>query len=215
MDAGVVALMQQAAFTYGGRYITDPEQVLAIIKETATKIGDPTITGDGRVPISDGSLTGGAETSLPATGDTYDLVDVYKVIQEVKALFTGTVSNADTNNTIATATTVPDLNGTADYTETGNIGTDGLNQVGANDVDLYKVVLDETGSLSAALSQTSGGTDFTATLRVFNSSGESDCRCQRHIVGGISHHHHRNGQPIACGNLLHRCQQRGQCCLRY
>ncbi len=169
--AGTVALMQQAAYVYGGQYITDPEEVLAIIKQTATVIGDPTIPGDGRVPISDGELTGGSEESLPGTGDSYDLVNVYAAIQEVKALFTGTISNADTNNTITTATKVPDLNGTADDTESGDIGTDGLNQVGANDVDLYEVTLDETGTLTAALSQTSGGTAFTATVRLFNSSG--------------------------------------------
>jgi hypothetical protein len=46
-----------------------------------------------------------------------------------------------------------------------------LNDVGADDVDLYKVTLDETGSLSAGLSQPSGGSAFTATLRIFNSSG--------------------------------------------
>jgi hypothetical protein len=169
--AGTVALMQQAAYTYGGRYITDPEEVLAIIKQTATVIGDPTIAGDGRVPIEDGELTGGAEESLPGTGDDYDLVNVYAAVQEVKALFTGTISNADTNNTISTATSVPELNGTSDEIEAGNIGTDGLNQVGANDVDLYEVTLSETGTLTAALTQTSGGTAFIASLRLFNSAG--------------------------------------------
>ncbi len=169
--AGTVALMQQAAYTYGGRYITDPEEVLAIIKQTATVINDTTVSTDGRVPISNGQLTGGSEQSLPGTNASYDLVNVYAAVKEVRALFTGTISNADTNNTIATATTVPDLNGTADFTNNGNIGTDGLNQVGANDVDLYQINLQETGSLTALLSQPSGGTAFTATLRVFNSSG--------------------------------------------
>ena len=169
--SGVVALMQQAALTYGGRYITDPEEVLAIIKETSDVIQDPTIAGDGRVPISDGSLTGGSEEALPGTGASYDRVNVFKAIQEVQALFTGTISNADTNNTIATATTVPTLDGTSDFTESGNIGTDGLNQVGANDVDVFQVVLSETGSLTAALSEPSGGTAFTASLRLFDSTG--------------------------------------------
>jgi hypothetical protein len=170
--SGLVALMQQAAYTYGGRYITDPQEVLRIIQETSDVIQDPVSNyGDERVPISDGELTGGAAESLPGTGDTYDRVNVFKAIQAVQALFTGTVSNAPTNNTIASATVVPDLNGTADYTESGDIGTDGLNDVGPNDVKVYEVVLDETGSLTASLSQTSGGTAFTATLRIFNSSG--------------------------------------------
>ncbi len=170
--SGLVALIQQAAYVYGGQYISNPEEVLAIIKQTATTIEDPESNyGDTRVPISDGELTGGSSEPLPGTGDTFDLVNVYQAIQEVKALFTGAISTADTNNTIATATAVPDLNGTADYTETGNIGTDGLNNVGADDVDLYSVTLDETGSLTLTLSQPSGGTAFTSALRLFNSSG--------------------------------------------
>jgi subtilisin family serine protease len=170
--SGVVALIQQAAYVYGGQYISNPEEVLAIIKQTATTIQDPESNyGDTRVPISDGELTGGSSEALPGTGDNFDLVNAYQAIQEVKALYTGTISTADTNNTIATATAVPDLNGTSDYNETGNIGTDGLNNVGANDVDLYTVTLDETGSLTATLSATSGGTDFTAAIRLFNSSG--------------------------------------------
>jgi hypothetical protein len=89
----------------------------------------------------------------------------------VQALFTGAISNADTDNTIATAIVVPDINGTQSFNESGNIGTDGLNQVGPNDVDLYEVVLDETGTLTAALGPASGGTSFTATVRLFDSTG--------------------------------------------
>lgn len=168
---GLVALMQQAAMVYGGQYITDPNEILTIIKDTATSISDPTIAGDGRVPISNGQLTGGSEQTLPGTGDTYDLVDVYKAIQEVKALFTGTTSNADTNNEISDAIVVTPLNGTQNFTESGNIGTDGLNNVGANDVDLYKITLQETGTFTATLADASGGTAFTASLRLFDSNG--------------------------------------------
>jgi subtilisin family serine protease len=169
--AGLVALMQQAAYTYGGQYITDPQEVLNIIKQTSDVIQDPNVAGDTRVPISNGQLTGGASQALDGTGDSYDRVNVYKAIQAVQALFSGTISNADTNNTIATATSVPALDGTADYTESGVIGSDGLNDVGANDVDLYEVTLSETGTLSAILADTNGGTAFTADVRLFNSSG--------------------------------------------
>lgn len=169
--AGLVALMQNAAYTYGGRYITNPQEVLNIIKQTSDVIPDPTIAGDGRVQISNGQLVSNTVYSLPGTGDSYDRVNVYKAIQAVKALFTGTVSNADTDNTTATATVVPDLNGTAVFTESGSIGTDGLNQVGPNDVDVYKLVLDSPGTFSAALSLPSGGTAFTASLRFFDASG--------------------------------------------
>jgi hypothetical protein len=171
--AGLVALMQDAAFTFGGRYITNPQQVLDIIKATADVIQDPTLAGDGRVPISNGQLTSSTVSPLPGTGDSYDRVNVYKAIQAVKSLFTGTISNADTDNTTATATAVPDLNGTAVFTENGSIGTDGLNQVGTNDVDLYKLVLDSPGTLSGTLSQPNGGTAFTASLQLFDSAGNS------------------------------------------
>ena len=146
--SGLVALMQQAAMVYGGRYITDPAEILSILQATATNIGDPTVAGDGRVPISNGELTGGAEQPLPGTNQNYSLVDAYTAIQDVKQLFTGTASNADTNNMISDAIAITSLNGTASYTERGNIGTDGLNDVGANDVDLYKITLQETGTLS-------------------------------------------------------------------
>jgi Subtilase family/Calx-beta domain/Bacterial pre-peptidase C-terminal domain len=169
--AGVVALMQNAAFVYGGRYITDPNEILTIIKQTATVITDATVTTDGRVPITNGQLDSTTTSPLPGTGDQYDLVNVFKAIQEVQALFTGATSNADIDNTIATAIVVPDINGTQSFNESGNIGTDGLNQVGSNDIDLYEVTLSETGSFAAALGPTSGGTSFIATLRLFDSTG--------------------------------------------
>lgn len=169
--SGLVALIQQAAFVYSGRYITNPQEILTIIKETSDVIQDPVSNnGDQRVPINDGELTGGAAQSLPGTGDTFDRVNVFKAIQEVQTMFTGSASDY-LDNTIATAVSVPDLNGTADDIEEGDIGANGINNVGPNDVNLYEVVLDETGSLTAALSQPTNGTGLIATLRVFNSSG--------------------------------------------
>ncbi len=200
--AGVVALIQQAAYTYGGQFITSPQEVLSIIKQTSTVIVDTTVSGDGRVPISNGSLTGGAEQPLPGTGNSYDLVNVYKAIQDVKSLFTGTISNADTNNTSATATSVPNLNGTISYTESGNIGTDGLNNVGANDVDVYKVILDETGSLTAALSQPGGGTAFQASLRIFNSSGGQIAVASGTSSAGYPTITTATGSPLAVGTYF-------------
>jgi subtilisin family serine protease len=197
--SGMVALIQQAAYTYSGQYISSPEEILSIIKETSDVIPDPTIAGDQRVPISDGELTGGAAEQLPGTGDSYDRVNVLKAIQQVQAMFTGTVSNADTNDTTTTATVVPDLNGTADDTESGNIGTDGLNDVGANDVDLYSVTLDETGSLTATLSQTSGGTAFTAQLIIFNSSGGEIAAATGNSSSGYPTIITPTGSPLAEG----------------
>jgi hypothetical protein len=168
--SGVVALMQQAALTYGGRYITDPEQVLNIIKATADKISDPNVAGDTRIPIEDGEYTGGASQALDGTGDTYDRVNVLHAIEAVQSLFTGTVSNADTDDTTATATMVADLDGTAVLSESGDIGTDGLNDVGVDDVDLYAVTVTSPGALTVALAS-AGSDTFTADVRVFDASG--------------------------------------------
>ena len=171
--SGTIALMQQAALTYGGRYITDPGQVLDILRATADPIVDANVADNGRVPISDGQLVSTTEQDLPETGDTYDRVDVLKAVEAVQALFTGTVSNADTDDTTATATVVPSLDGTAVQTESGTIGTDGLNAVGAGDVDLYKVTLTSSGALTAALSAGTGPSTaaFTADVRVFDANG--------------------------------------------
>ena len=168
--SGTVALMQQAAFTYGGRYITSPAEVLNILRTTADPIVDTNVADNGRVPISDGALVSSTVQNLPETGDTYYRVDVLAAIKAVQALFTGTVSNADTDDTTATATTVPSLDGTAVISESGTIGTDGLNDVGSNDVDLYQVTLTSSGALTVALS--AGTTDtFTADVRLFNAAG--------------------------------------------
>jgi hypothetical protein len=169
--SGLVALMQQAAFTYGGRYITDPEEVLNIIRETADVIPDPNVAGDYRIPIEDGEYTGGPEQPLDGTGDTYDRVNVLHAIEAVQQLFTGTVSNVDIDDTTATATTVPTIDGNAVETETGDVGTDGLNDVGAEDVDLYAVTLTTVGTLTAALSAETGGTSFVADVRIFDAGG--------------------------------------------
>ena len=169
--SGTVALMQQAALTYGGRYITDPAEVLSILRQTADVIPDPNVPGDGRIPISNGQPTGGAEQPLDGTGGTYDRVNVLHAVEAVQQLFSGPVSNADTNNTTATATRVPTINGNAVQTETGNIGTDGLNAVGPNDVDLYAITLSSPGTLTAALAVEAGGASFTGEVRVFDSTG--------------------------------------------
>src|ERR1019366_1275574 len=54
--SGLVALMQDAAHVYGGQYITDPQEVLAIIKQTSDVIPDNTVSDDRRVQISNGQL---------------------------------------------------------------------------------------------------------------------------------------------------------------
>ncbi len=170
--SGTVALMQQAAYTYGGRYITDPQEVLNIIRATADQIVDGNVTTNGRVPISDGELVSSTVQDLPETGDTYYRVNVLHAIEAVQQLFTGTVSNADTDDTTATATAVAAIDGNAVQTESGTIGTDGLNDVGADDVDLYAVTLTSPGALTAAVAAGDSSSSFTADVRVFDAGGD-------------------------------------------
>ena len=168
--SGLVALIQQAAFTYGGRYITQPSTVLDIIKESSDPITDSNVADNGRVQISDGQLVSSQTFNLPETGDQFDRVDVYKAIQDVKARFSGATSTADTDDTTGSGTIVPPIDGTVTFSEQGVIGTDGLNQVGNNDVDLYTLTLESRGTLSLVLSQPGGGTAFTGAIRLFDSN---------------------------------------------
>jgi subtilisin family serine protease len=167
--SGTVALMQQAALQFGGKYLT-PSQVLQILRNTSDTIQDPInqpavraqFTSQGKSP----------DQPLPGTGFSYDRINVYRAIQGVKAFVQGTTGvGSDLNNTIATATLTPPLNGATSINVFGNIGQDGAVQVGPNDIDLYKVTLQVTSGLSIQMTPVSGGLNFAPTLRLFDSAG--------------------------------------------
>ena len=170
--SGEVALIQDAAMTFGGRYITDVTEVRQIIQQTSDVVVDSNVEDNGRVPLVNGQPDTSRTFDLPETGQSYFRVNVQKAIQFVRQLFSGgAISNADLDNTTATATGVPALTGTRNFSGRGTIGTDGLNPVGANDVDLYKLTLDSPGTIFLTLSQPSGGTAFAGQLRLFDSNG--------------------------------------------
>jgi hypothetical protein len=176
MVSGVVALMQQAAITYGGHALA-PDQVRAILQSTADTIVDTSNPNDFRVPIVNGTADTLDETPLPGTGLLFKRINahaaVQEVIREVSAPSSGGgTTSTDTDATTATADVLAAIDGTAPaLTVTGNIGSDGRVQVGPNDVDLYKVTLASPGTFSAALGAVSGGQNFTAELRVFDQGG--------------------------------------------
>ncbi|MDB5329994.1 MAG: hypothetical protein JWP03_1145 [Phycisphaerales bacterium] len=169
---GAVALMQDAAKTFGGHYLTDPNQILQIIRQTADTIVDSNNPNNSRYNASDGSTS-----NLPETGLSYKRINVLKAVTAVQQLVTGglitvgPVPGPDTDNTTTTATPVNNIDGTTPATFTGNIGADGLILDGAADVDLYKLDIVTPGSLSVALTQTGGGMAFSPTIRLFNSNG--------------------------------------------
>lgn len=177
--AGMVALMQDAAFTYGGIYLS-PAQVRQIIRETADDVVDYDVSTNGRAEVtfdSQGRAMVGPALNLPETGLTYKRVNVYRAIQAVRATVTGQPApmpqpgTTDINNTIATGIELPSLDGTRTYDFTGNIGADGTVAPGANDVDIFKIVLESPGIVTFQTSAVMGGTSFDAYLRLFNSGG--------------------------------------------
>jgi subtilisin family serine protease len=170
--SGVVALMQNAAKYFGGHYLSDTNQILQIIQQTADPIVDSNNPNNARY-----NSLNGATSNLPETGLSYKRVDVLKAIEEVESLVTGgavttgPTPGPDTDNTASTATPVNSIDGTTIFTFDGSIGSDGLVLDGTSDVDLYKLDVVSPGSISITLSQPAGGTAFAAELRLFNSSG--------------------------------------------
>src|SRR6185312_12788707 len=79
--AGTIALMQQAAFAFGGRYLI-PQEVITLLHTSADHIVDANITTNGRVPATDFS----DRQDLPETGLTFDRVNVDRAIQQTKQL---------------------------------------------------------------------------------------------------------------------------------
>jgi len=179
--SGMVALMQDAAFTYGGVYLS-PTQVRQIIRDTADNIVDYNVTTNARAEITvdaNGRATAGPLLNLPETGLTFKRVNVYRAVQQVRAIVTGhpgdpvppPPGSMDTNSTIATAIELPSLDGTRSYDFRGNIGTDGSVTPGNNDVDMFKIVLESPGVVTFQTAAVSGGMNFDAFLRLFNSAG--------------------------------------------
>lgn len=183
--AGVVALMQDAAFSFGGRYLS-PADVLAVLRATADPIVDSETASTSRIPLTTGPdgnpVQSGPEQNIPETGNTYLRVNAYKAIQRVRDLVTNGGTNPptdppptdpgdrteDTNHTTTSAVPVPNLDATSNYNVTGNIGVDGQVNVGVDDVDLYKITLDAPGVVSFAFTDTS---TLSPYVRLFDVNG--------------------------------------------
>lgn len=168
--SGMVALMQQAAFQFGGTYL-QPSDVLQLIRNSSDTITDPVNSPNFRAEVlPNGTLS--PNQPLPGTGLSYDRVNVYKAIQAVKSFVQGNTGvGADLNNTFATATVTTPLNGQTTVSLPANIGKDGSVFIGPNDVDLYKVTLQVEGDLTVSLLPVTNGTNFDPVLEFFDSSG--------------------------------------------
>ncbi|HEX8914306.1 MAG TPA: S8 family serine peptidase [Humisphaera sp.] len=178
--SGLVALMQDAARTFGGQYLADPNQILKILQDTADTVTDANVPDNKRYDTVSGDLS-----NLPETGRAFKRVDAYAAIKRVYDLVTagnpgpnpGDGAEADTDSVRGRATIVPTLNATRTFDYVGNVGTDGQVQVGENDVDLYRVTLQTRGNLTITTRPPADvGFPFDATLRLFNAAGTEIAR---------------------------------------
>lgn len=175
--SGVVALMQDAAMTFGGRYLTVNE-VVQIVRETGDPILDAQLPGTFRVP----SNSVGFQEDIRESGLTYSRVNAYSALQRVRELVTRGTNDADppvdpeqrradTNNTRDAAVALAALDATNRVQHGGTIGADGLVNVGPGDVDLFRVTLESPGELNVTTRPQPGGAEFIPVIRLFDSEG--------------------------------------------
>ncbi|MCC6320664.1 MAG: S8 family serine peptidase [Phycisphaerales bacterium] len=167
--AGMVALMQDAAQTFGGRYLSTPE-VVSIIRSTADTITDAAVSTNGRIEIATRR-----QLDLPETGQSFLRVNINSAIRRVRMTLTGSESPnpvpGDGDNTTMTSIALGLTNGTMTLAAHGAIGTDGQLTAGGADVDLYRFELTSPGALDIALSSHEGSPEFDTVLRLFDASG--------------------------------------------
>ena len=186
--AGMVALMQDAAFTYGGRYLTAAE-VQSIVVNTSDVITDATVPfpDNYRIPIGFDEqgrpFRAGPDQDLPESGLSFRRVNVLRAVQQVRAGVTGTTPDpdpapvpvpgdeGDTNNVTSAAVVLPSLDATRQFTASGRIGTDGAVATGPDDIDLFRVTLESPGVVTFQTAPLPGGTNFDAYLRLFDDDG--------------------------------------------
>jgi subtilisin family serine protease len=155
--AGAVALLQEAAFQFGGRLLS-PNEIVNFLRST----GDVIFDGDDE------------NDNVINTDTSYRRLNVYNAVVAVRNFFATIAPPAsDPNGTIAGAYRGPILNGAAVSPILGSIGTDGgTTQVGNKDVDIIRfevavaaTVVIETGS------NPSSPADFDTFLRLFDANG--------------------------------------------
>ena len=201
--SGVVALMQDAAMTFGGRYLTDVDQVLEILRDTADLVTDVDVDDNGRYAVSSGGVLDPTPLELPETGETFARVNVLNALRRVRSIVSGNGGGGDLDSSAGNATSLPALSGGAAITRRGRIGTDGGTAVGPSDVDVFRVTIASPGDLTVLLSPPTGGELFTPVLRLFNSSGfqvaRADGTAGAYPVLGAGGGGNPGGEPLPPG----------------
>ena len=167
--SGVVALMQDAAMTFGGRYLT-PSEVRDIIVTSGVQVRDTELPGD----------------NVINTNAYFKRLDAYEAVKLVRTRLApnssappdpgaGNTIPDDIDGTLNSAAALPVLSdGAVVYGGgRGSIGTDaGGVRIGPKDVDLYRITVLNTSQFLVRLStDTTAPADFDSYLRIFNSSG--------------------------------------------
>ncbi|MCA9069999.1 MAG: pre-peptidase C-terminal domain-containing protein, partial [Planctomycetaceae bacterium] len=170
--SGLVALVQDAAFTFGGRFLS-VEDVVSIIRDSANTIFDAQTSSTQRAKLienSDGSVSLGPIEELYESQESYLRVNALNAIAFTQDMVSGGI-DPDNNGDLAGAIEFPGLDGFQDYAVSGNIGQDGPMFVGPNDVDLFRVVVESPGRLTVRTEPVPGGVDFDPFLRIFREDG--------------------------------------------
>ncbi len=173
--AGLVALVQDAAFTFGGRYLT-VDEVVSIVRSSADTITDTETPNTQRSPLYQdqfGNLRLGTLENLPETGEEFQRVNALNAVTATRLLVSqnNNQSNGDTNNSLGFAIALPALNGTQDFAISGNIGNDGPLVIGADDVDLFRITVESPGRLGVRFERIPNGQNFDPYFRLFNAFG--------------------------------------------
>ena len=185
--SGVVALMQDAAYRAGGRYLT-PAEIRQILFQTATTVND----GDNE---DDGFAQDPASLQYTLDNNThadYRMINANHAVTMVRTMFDTPSLPDDPNGVITspvelapdyTRSQIADINPSLDagnplrYTPIvadfqGEIVKDGDTTVGDKDVDLYAFTVNLPGALTIKTTRASGTTPIVNTqLRLFDSSG--------------------------------------------
>ena len=185
--SGVVALMQDAAFRAGGRYLS-PTEVRQVLFQSATTVNDGDNEDDGfaRDP---NTLQYTLDNN---THSNYRLINANSAIALVRSMFDTPSQPDDPNGVITspvelapdyTRSQIADINPSLDagnplrYTPIvagfqGEIGKDGETLVGGKDVDLYAFSVDLSGALTIRTTRASDTSPVVNTqLRLFDSDG--------------------------------------------
>ncbi len=156
--SGAVAILQEVAFEFAGRWYSVPEMV-NLVRSTADTIFD----GDDE------------DNNVPATQQSYLRLNVLqaanKIVQDAAAL--GGVTQ-DANGTLAGAYLGPILDGVRTPAPiVGRIGIDGTAiAVGNTDVDLYRFEVLSPGNVTINItSDPINPADFDSYLRLFDANG--------------------------------------------